>query len=358
MASPAGAPVTPAIPGALLRRPLAVACVLLLVLGASACAGDGGNLLGPAGTRLHLQLSGIRELDPDREGTFEAWVLDEAGKAHSAGRMSLASSGGIELVSPIAGGRVLQITVEPPGDTDPEPSPQVLLSGSFRRGRAELRLEGAVTAADLPFRDNPGQYTVFTPSDNHKYGYPSNEHAGIWLVNSTVISLGIDQWVRLTPLKPGWVYEGWMVRDLGESGEIWMSYGKFTPSSDGAVNRRDDNGWGPFSGVDDYVTAGAEDYPGDDWVANPFGFPVPGNLDLPVDFREKDATGEFRWTHVITVEPAWNQGEAVSSERPFLLRPYRDRFTMIYDDNRDIGRGRPITLRLEGLPRGVVEVRR
>lgn len=334
---------------------LASAAALALLAG----CGAEGEPLGPAGARLRLTLENLPALDAAREGSYEAWVVDGAGTPHSAGRFTPA--GGVaELANPIADARELWITVEPPGDADGAPSPQLLLRGSVRGGSGALGIEGAVTGAGLPFRAAPGQYTVFTPSDNAEHGYPSNEHAGIWLLNSTVISQGIDQWVRLTPLQPGWVYEGWMVRDLGLPGEVWMSYGKFTPSIDGAVNRRDHNGWGPFSGVDDYVTAGAEDYPGDDWVANPFGFPVPGDLPLPVDFRERDAAGQFRWWHLITVEPAWNltQAEPVSSERPFLLRPYRDRFRMIYPDNRDIGRGRPISLDPAGIPRGRVEVAR
>lgn len=332
--------------GPFIRTPWIAAAAALLC----ACGG-GGSALAPAGAGLELSLHGLRALDPASEGHYELWAVDASGTPRSAGRF--VPGDGVRLANPAADARELRVTVEPPGDGDPAPSPQLLLRGRVRDGGAEMRIEGAVTAAELALREKPGQYTVFTPSDNHRYGYPSNEYAGVWLLNSTVISQGIDQWVRLTPLKPGWVYEGWMVRDPGLPGEVWMSYGKFTPSNDGAVNRRDQNGWGPFSGVDDYVTAGAEDYPGDDWVSNPFGFPVPGDLPLPVDFRERDAAGEFRWWHVITVEPEWNlsREEKVSSERPFLLQPYRDRFI----DN-GIGRGRPITLRPEGIPGGRVRV--
>lgn len=338
-----------------ISRSLAVSCrrtcLAAGLIALSGACGDGAPL-GPAGAEIELTFQGLRALDPAAEGSYELWMVTADGTAHSAGRFT-PQDGRVVLSNPVGRVKQLLVTVEPPGDADATPSPQVLLRGEARGGRVELRIEGAVTAADLALREKAGQYTVFSPSDNHKYGYPSNEYAGIWLLNSTVISQGIDQWVRLTPLKPGWVYEGWMVRDLGSPGEVWMSYGKFTPSNDGAVNRRDHNGWGPFSGVDDYVTAGAEDYPGDDWVSNPFGFPVPGGLPLPIDFREKDAAGEFRWSHVITIEPEWNlaRGEAVSSERPFLLQPYRDRFI----DN-GIGRGRPITLRAESLPSGEARV--
>jgi hypothetical protein len=65
-----------------------------------------------------------------------------------------------------------------------------------------------------------------------------------------------------------------------------------------------------------------------------------------------NAAGQLRWTHVITVEPASDRGEPIGSERPFVLRPYRDVFG-------DFGAGVPrrITYREDAVPRGLVEVR-
>lgn len=343
-----------------MRDPISRATAITLLALLSACDGDGGGEpLGPVGSEVELSLSGLAELDPTREGVYQAWMVDGSGTAHSAGRFQSAAAP-VRVTTPIADAAEIWITVEPPGDTDAVPSPHLLLRGRVSGGgSAELGVEGALTAADLPLREKPGQYTVFTPSDNFEHGYPSNEHAGIWLLNSTVVSQGLDQWVRLTPLKPGWVYEGWAVRDHGLPGAVWMSYGKFTPTNDGTVSRRDHNGWGPFSGVEDYRTAGAEDYPGDDWVANPFGFPVPGDLPLPIDLRERNAAGEFRWWHVITIEPARDlEADGISEERPFAVRPYRDRFLMVFPDNRDIGRGRPITFQPDGVPGGSARVLR
>jgi hypothetical protein len=161
-----------------------------------------------------------------------------------------------------------------------------------------------------------------------------------------------DMWVRMTQLTPGWTYEGWVVRDLGTPNEIWLSYGKFLPDATGALSAKDDTGWGPFSGVIDFRTAGVEDFPGDDWISNPLGYPFPPALTLPLNLRETDASGRLRWTHVITVEPSTNRGEAVGSERPFFIRPYSD----------PVGDGGPgvprvITYRSAGVPGGVVEVR-
>jgi hypothetical protein len=168
---------------------------------------------------------------------------------------------------------------------------------------------------------------MFSPSDNALDGYPSHEESGIWLFNMRPeLTDQNDMWVRLTQLAPGWTYEGWMVRDIGTSNAVLLSYGKFTPDYTGTVNSRDDTGWGPYSGVVDFRTDGEEEFPGDDWISNPLGFPLPNGLTLPLNLRETDATGAFRWTHVITIEPAWNRDEPIGSERPFLVRPYQDPF--------------------------------
>src|SRR5204862_1212991 len=103
-------------------------------------------------------------------------------------------------------------------------------------------------------------------------------------------------------------YEGWMVRDFGQSGAIWLSYGKFAPDYTGTVNSRDDTGWGPYSGVTNFRIDGEEEFPGDDWIANPLNFTLPAGLTLPLNLREKAANGSLRRTHLITIEPAWNNG--------------------------------------------------
>jgi hypothetical protein len=199
----------------------------------------------------------------------------------------------------------------------------------------------------------------FSPSDNHLHGFPSHEESGVWLFNiAPRETQQADGWVRMTQLRPGWVYEGWVVRDLDTPGAVWLSYGKFLPDGTGALRSRDDTGWGAFSGVADFRTAGEEEYPGDDWISNPLGYPLPAGLVLPLDLRERTAAGAARWTHVVTVEPASDRGEAITRERPFLLRPYRDAFRERVEGlPRSYGLPQAITLRPEGLPRGAAEVR-
>jgi hypothetical protein len=325
---------------------------LALASFAAACGGAEATAPGvDIGSTLVLTTTNLPALDPARDGAYEAWVVDAAGRAHSAGRFS-AVAGEVVLESPAAGVRAFEVTIEPPGDVDDQPSPLRVLRGDFARGRAELSVVEAITRGG-PFEETPGTFTMFSPSDNHTAPYPSHEEAGVWLFNTRPRETPQnDMWVRLAPLGAAWVYEGWMVRDLGSANEIWLSYGKFLPDATGALSQKDDTGWGPFSGVIDFRTGSVEEFPGDDWISNPLGFPFPAELSLPLNLREKNAAGELRWTHVITVEPATDRGEPIGSERPFLIRPYRDSFGDL-----KAGDPRPITYRPEAVPRGLVEVR-
>lgn len=299
-----------------------------------------------------LALTGLPVLDAAREGSYEAWIVDQAGQAHSAGRFA-PEAVTLTLASPVDYPASVLITVEPPLDTDAQPSTQRLLQGTFSGTRATLSIIGAVTQGDLPLRDSPGQFTIFTPSDNAANSYPSHEEAGIWLFNMAPFDTPqSDMWVRLTQLQLGWIYEGWVVRDFGVPGAIWFAYGKFLPDQTGAVNARDDQGWGAFSGVLDFATEESEEFPGGDFISNPLNLPVPGNLSLPLNLVEKSSTGASRWTHVITIEPSWNKGEALATERPFFLYPYSD----------PVGSGGPgvprtITYNPQRVPVGTVELR-
>jgi hypothetical protein len=280
-------------------------------------------------------------------------MVDAAGGFHSLGRFVQSTSTTLALGQPLRDGMDVWITVEPPGDADATPSAQRLLRGTIHNGRADLTIVGAVTQAPLALRQHPGQFTMFSPSDNALSGYPSHEEAGVWLFNMQPrLTEQGDMWVRLTQLDDGWIYEGWMVRDVAQPNAIWLSYGKFRPDYTGAVNSRDDTGWGPYSGVVDFRTDGEEEFPGDDWISNPLGFSFPKELTLPLNLRETNAAGVPRWTHVITIEPTWNRGEPIGGERPFFIRPYQDVFGM-----GDPGAPRTITFRPEGVPSGRAELK-
>ena len=329
-------------------RPL----LLALPLATSACGGSDPTGTVPGGTGVELSVSGLVSLDASRDGRYEAWVVDRAGTWHPLGGVEPRSGSSFRFANPAAGAASFAITYEPRGDSDPGPSQHVLLRGEVRGDRSQLSVQGAVTAAGQPLRERPGQFTMFSPSNNFRSGYPSNEESGIWLFNMAPReTLQNDMWVRLTPLQPGWVYEGWMVRDIDSPTPVWLSYGKFLPDASGAVNSRDDTGWGEFSGVTDFLK-GEEEFPGDDWISNPLGYQMPGGLSLPLNLREKTTSGVGRWTHLITIEPSSDRGEAVTTPRPFAVRPYRDPFG-------DGGPGVPriITFRADGVPKGEVVLR-
>lgn len=320
----------------------------LLWLPAAMLWGCGSSdVVPPASTTWTLVLNNVPALAAGA-GQYALWQADRAGTITALGTIDTRQGTSFSVTGAADNAHELFLTWEPPGDSDPAPSPHRLLTGEVRAGRVELSVAGAVTQSTLPLVERPGQFTMFSPSDNDISGYPSHEEAGVWLFNMEPRSTPQgDMWVRLAQLRAGWVYEGWMVRDMDTPNAIWLSYGKFTPDATGAVNARDDTGWGPFSGVLDYATAGEEEFPGDDWISNPLNLPFPAALTLPLNLRETNAQGAFRWTHLITVEPASDRGEAVGSERPFIVRPYRDAF-----GGGGPGIARSITYRADGVPSG------
>ena len=333
------------------RGALAVASLAVVTLAVAACGGDPSGTTGPtAGARLQLTVSGLVALDAVTQGRYEAWSLDASGGATSLGTLAVSGTQAatLDVAFPSSTPSSILVTVQAPGDAATTPSVHRLLTDDFRNDRATLEVDDALTLGGLALKQLPGQFTMFSPSDNYKNGYPSFEECGVWLFNMAPrLTPQNDMWVRLTPLTSGWTYEGWMVRDYGAADAIWLSYGKFVPDASGAVTTRDDTGWGAYSGVMDFKTAGEEEFPGDDWFANPLGFPLPSSLHLPLDLREKTSSGASRWTHVLTIEPMSDKGEAIGSERPFAVRPYRDAF-----GDGAPGIARTITFRPDGVPRG------
>lgn len=331
-------------------RSIATLVVTCALLHTSGCAADVAGPRIATGTVLNLTTTALVALDTVREGRYAVWFIDASGGASFA--RTFAPGATVEIVSPIDGASEVQITLELSGAAMDRPSDRVILRGDFRDGRADLSVVEAITQAG-ELRARPGQFTMFSPSDNGAAGYPSHEESGVWVFNMNPSATEQkDFYVRLTQLGAGWTYEGWMVRDFGSPQEIWLSYGKFVPDWTGALNQPDDTGWGAFSGVTDFASLHLEDFPGDDWISNPLGFPFPSALSLPLNLREKDATGKLRWTHVISIEPMSDKGEPIGTERPFFLRPYSDPFGDL-----NPGMPRTITFHEEGVPTGRVEVR-
>lgn len=303
-------------------RPLALAS-LGLALAAQACDSPAAPGMGAALEIAFERLDAIPAVD----GVYEVWVHDGADTA-SVGRLP-SGSGPLEPYRfdlPMEGVRGVMVTVEPPGANDGRPSRSVLLHGSFDGGRATLTIEGAVTDG-RPLEDAPGAHSLFTTSNNVEMGYPSFENAGLWLfsVAPSRNRHGTRE-VKLTPLRAGWTYEGWIVKQ--EVPRIWLTYGKYRPDELSLLTSRDDSGAGPFSGDEDFRNAGVEDVPGEEWttdrIASRLGIALPPGLELPLALDAEDPSGNAVWHHVITIEPAVDEAEGPVQGRPFVVRPYEN----------------------------------
>ncbi len=309
---------------------------------ATACGDDGIAV----GSNINLEFEALRALDPVTEGTLTAWVVDRSGETILLGPFIVSEGTHVIFENPIDDPAGVLITVEPPGDSDPGPSSLELLGGDFEGSTADLRIDGHVTTG-LPLEKEIGSHVLFTPANNTWMGYPSLEDAGIWVFNIHAIGdpmrregldLSSDFFLEVTPLASSWTYEGWVVHDYGMPDECWISYGKMVPGVSDRLNRQDGTGFGPFSGYMDYVGspfAIKHNFPGDDWVENPYDLPVPCGLEVPFDMNGKPELGiDSPWTHVITIEPASDEltespevdPAAPLRAKPFLIQPYKNDF--------------------------------
>jgi len=331
--------------------PTAFVWGLLLVV--CAC-GDGAGPVALRETAVLVETTNLRALDPTTEGSYEAWVTGQDGSIRSAGRFTPSASGTVTVKSPIESPARLSITLELPGDSDSEPSPHDIIGGVFDNGVASLSIRRHVTGVS-DFESDPGHHALFTPSNNPEFSFPSREDSGIWVfAPSPSQTKHNNHFLRLTPLRAGWIYEGWIVYEYGTANECWVSYGKFLPDNFSEANSRDDTGLGVFSGQQDYVNALPfdVDMPGDDWVDNIHGLPVPCGLTLPFDLNGDIDDGILSpWTHVITVEPISDRGEGPLEERPFLIQPYRNPF-----GEGPPNEGRPVLLNPDRIPSGTATI--
>jgi hypothetical protein len=305
---------------------------LLLITMALAACGDGPSALVDQ-AEMEVVFTGLRPLSA-ADGSLEVWVTNAADTV-SVGRVSFpgGATGPGEVVHdfvlPFASPRQVLVTVEPPGDTDGRPSAFVMMRGDFHRSGADLGIEGVVTDG-RPLETDPGAHSLFTTSNNVAEGYPSLEDAGLWLFSlRAVLNKHGTREVKVTPVRATWTYEGWAVFHFGRPDEVWVSYGKFRPDHLSMLSSRDDTGSGPFSGDEDFLNAGVEDVPGEEWttdrVARQIGVTLPPGVSLPFNLDAEDpVTGEAEWTHAITIEPAFDEGEPISRGRPFVMRPYRN----------------------------------
>lgn len=327
------------------HRPLAILTLVLVLRLLGGC----GDATGASGDVSSVGIAADRLAAP-AGAVLEAWLEGDDGW-YRLGTLS-AERARFDLTDAVGVVRRVAISVraaEEPGDAPV----RLVLQGEVRGGVADLSPVGALTRGAQELREYPGQFTIFAPSTGHLARYPHHEESGVWLMNTQPRETEQDDaWVRLTPLDEGWFYEHWVVRDLGSEEEIWLSNGKFRPNRFGVVIGRDHTGWGPFSGVADYETAGEEEVPGADYYGNPLGLPFPEALELPLDLTEQSADGLSRWHYVITAEPSSDWNEPLTTERPFPVMLYVEPF-----GTGGPGEPRALRLRTDLLPRGTAEVR-
>lgn len=297
-----------------------------LVLALAGCGHDPVGLV--EGGEMELVVEHLPAIDPATEGGYQVWIYDAAGGVHTVGRLEgsdvSATTVRMPFVLPVDSPASAAITLEPAGDDDAGPSPHEIVAGPFVDGAAELSIDGSITVYG-PLVEEPGAHSLFTSSNNALFGYPSAENAGMWLFNiyPSRNPHGSRE-VHVAPVDRAWLYEGWIVYRHGTPDAVWISYGKFHPDQRGLLTSRDNTGSGPFSGDEDYRNGGVEEVPGDEWTMNIFELDMPGGLELPLALDAVDpATGEAVWTHVISIEPAFDELEPLYSGRPFL-RPYRN----------------------------------
>ena len=293
--------------------------VVIVPLTALLVLSCGDDMTEPENPSLSVVLN---NLDPLVEGTYEGWVIDAAGQPNSTGTFTLSANGQHTFTSPIPDPTMFVLTVEPPNDSDPAPSDQKILGGPFVSGTATLTALGFVSAdASADFNTSPGTHVLLTPTT----ATADDDDGGIWLLQPPDPGGSPTATVTLPVLASGWVYEGWVVYGPGTAMETPVSYGKFTPLADGTVSGRDSDAGGPLSGAPGNLTAGPP-FPGGDFVALN-GNTVPSGLEVPFDFNGEDAVdGDSNWMHVISIEPAFDQGEASLNAVPFLLKPFGDPF--------------------------------
>jgi hypothetical protein len=176
----------------------------------------------------------------------------------------------------------IEVTIEPPGDSDESPSSVKFLSGGVEGDpyfSADLTVNSAAALGD-DFTGASGTFILATPTDDDE----GNETSGIWFIDLSGGDPGPG--LQLPELSEGFEYEGWVIID-----DVPVSTGKFRDLA--AADSGD-----PYSGPNP-----GQPFPGEDFLEN-----APEGLTFPADIQGKQV--------VISIEPVPD-----NSPDPFVLKP-------------------------------------
>lgn len=205
-----------------------------------------------------LRFENMATLTPT-DGIYEAFALLERNDVASLGRFNVDAAGrpvdadgnpieifesDVNLLNALG----ILVTIEPPNDTDANPSGFSLLQGPFADGVARLTVPGP---SDLG--NAGGAYRIFSPTD----GPGTNETSGAWAVAADGSALlGLPEATR------GFTYEAFVITATGRA----LTMARFDDPEGPDLNN-------PFSGPEP-----APQFPGEDFVAN-----APEGIQFPLD---------------------------------------------------------------------------
>lgn len=265
-----------------------IVAMFLFIVGCSEDSDDGMS----ADTGKYTLALNFSGAEPLNNGYFyEGWAIVN-GSPVSTGQFNVNSSGAITDISgtviangeftvtqDLSGASAIVITIEPAGDTDPNPADTHVLAGDVASNSASLTVgHGAALGDD--YSTSAGEYILATPTTADT----TDENSGIWFLSLAGGSPAVG--LTLPTLPAGWKYEGWTVIN-----GMPVTSGTFTDVMD--FDEAD-----PFSS-----TLPGPPFPGEDYVAN-----APAGLTFPTDI----AGG----TAVISIEPSPDDDPS-----PYTLKP-------------------------------------
>lgn len=273
----------------------------------------GDDPITPDQRKIELSFTGLRPLNQQTDGVYEAWLSVETSLDHddgsfrSAGRFNISASGQIVDTAGNPAGLNLNkigdinltedalITIEQPGDNDTLPGIRMLGGAKSVQGSVIVFNMSMGYHEVLPissqFSAATGKYMLASPTMNFASFSPN---LGIWFsLDTNGISPGLT--LPVLPDTAEWTYQAWVI-DMRDSANRVYNAGRFTSST----------------GTDDYSqckgTLPVWNLPGNDWVltdcpAGMFGIDNlnNGNFKVLVSLEPKAETNGLPYPFFISI---------------------------------------------------------